>query len=140
MMNEQITNTLFSTVEEIYNRIIIHRLITTYIDVEYGIDMKNSNQTSASLIIGIVFGCGGLFLIISIVAIFIIKRKRKYHQIMKPKSRQNHDDLYTSSDFRSDEAYEHETNRSKSENIHNNPLFNEHCNDDPFANDFDNQN
>ena len=58
---------------------------------------------------------------------------------MKPKSELDHDDLYTSSDFRSDEAYERETetNHCKLENIHNNPLFNEHCIDDPFADDFD---
>ena len=140
MINEEITKALFSTIEEKHYLVIIESLITSHMSVKHDMDIIHDEHISASLIIGIVFGAGGLFLIISILSIFIIKRKRKYHQLIKPKSVQDHDDMYTSSDFRSDEAYERETNRRKSENVHTNPLFNEHCIDDPFANDFDNQN
>lgn len=61
MTNEQMTNTLFSTIEKIYNRIIIQRLIPSYIEVLYSINTKNVEQISGSLIIMALFLVLGVY-------------------------------------------------------------------------------
>lgn len=129
----------YSTIEIFHSPIIVQQLSITNIDVPYHFTPNSYQPISANLIIGVALGVGVLFLIISIIIIFLMKRKGKSIQFKLTKSLYDHD-IYTSSDYRSDEAYETETKKSRTKGTQNNPLFNENSIDDPFANDFDNNN